>query len=174
MKWFNLLFIALFIHCGIATNAHALPSSIATNYPNLQAIGEYNYSYFFLDVYNIKLYQTKDTSDIQALDIKYQRDLSAGRRLSKAVEDLEKQENVTPLILKKWEKQMKAIFPDVVKGDHITILKHDIITSFYHNEKLQGSIKDPAFTSAFFNVWVGKEAPDKNMRYRLLEGAFYK
>ena len=167
--------MATFVLCmSVMSQAYALPEKLKADYPDLEKVGESSYYFFFVHVYNINLYQVKNAPELEALDIKYSRDLTAKRRLEKAMEDLEDQGKYSKEKLKEWEKQMATIFPNVKEGDTITIFKNESLnTEFYHNNNYRGFIDDPEFTEAFMGIWLGEKPANAKMKRDLTKDAFH-
>jgi hypothetical protein len=67
---------------------------------------------------------------------------------------------------------MKAIFPDVKEGEHITgVYLPNQGARFYLNGNLLGEVRDPDFAHAFFAIWLDPRTSDKKLRSALLADA---
>ena len=155
--------------------AAALPAEPFHWYPNLEKVGSANYSVFFIDVYDIDLYQDRSEEGIDLVKIKYNRALTAERRIEGVVNDFNKMPSLKNAPIKAWETQMKAFFPNVKKGDTISIFKTtDNEAVFYHNGEYKAEITDQNFVKAFFGLWLSKETPNDDLHKRLLKNAFHK
>lgn len=167
--------LATFVLCmGIMSQAFALPEKLKADYPDLEKVGESSYYFFFVHVYDIELYQINNAPDLEALKITYHRDLTAERRLEKAMEDLDDQGKHTQETLAKWKDEMETIFPNVKEGDTITIFKNESLnTEFYHNNNYRGFIDDPEFTQAFMGIWLGEKPANVKMKRDLTKEAFH-
>lgn len=160
--------------CAVPLIALSLPEPVKTSFPTLQHVGDGKYKAFFIKVYNIHYYQSEKATGAEALHIGYYMDLKAKKRLDRAVKDI-KAQNIADAPLADWEGQMKEIFPDVKDGDSITIVKNKLgHSSFYHNDTPRGTITDPIFTRAFFNIWLGEETGLKSLKEKLLKNALHK
>lgn len=63
----------------------------------------------------------------------------------------------------RWHGEMERVFRNVRAGDRLTgLFLPDRGTYFYYNDQQTGVIRDTAFASAFFAIWLGRhtEAPD--------------
>lgn len=168
------IMVALVLCMSFMSQAYALPEKLKADYPDLEKVGESSYYFFFVHVYNISLYQIKNAPELEALNIEYSRDLTAKRRLEKAMEDLEAQGKYSKEKLKEWEKQMAIIFPNVKEGDTITIFKNESLnTEFYHNNNYRGFIDDPEFTEAFMGIWLSEKPANVKMKNELIKDAFH-
>ncbi len=166
--------LAALLTFGTTSLAHALPEEIKNNYPDLVKVGQSDYYFFFIDVYDIELYQVEKVKDILALKITYNRDIAAKKRIEHAVEAIDRQGNFSPKTLSAWEGQMASIFPDVKEGDSITVFQNESMsTEFYHNDDYRGVINSPEFTQAFIGTWLGKHATDQSIKHDLLKDAFH-
>ena len=64
---------------------------------------------------------------------------------------------------------MKAIFPDVRKGTHISgVYLPDKAARFYLDGKLLGEVDDPEFARAFFSIWLDMRTSASSLRSQLL------
>ena len=68
-----------------------------------------------------------------------------------------------------WGEQMRRLFPDVGPGDRILGLYQLNGARFYFNERLLGSIADPAFARAFFAIWLDARSSAPDLRAALLK-----
>lgn len=158
----------------VALNAAALPAPLKSNYPDLEKVGESKYYFFFLHVYDIELYQTKNSDYLHALEITYNRDITAERRIEKAVEDIQDQGNFDKKTLDIWKSQMEQIFPNVKDGETITVFQNESAgTEFFHNDNFRGEIADPKFTKAFMSIWLGENPASSGIKYDLMKNALH-
>ncbi len=72
-----------------------------------------------------------------------------------------------------WKSKLDSIIPDVDTSTTITgVRDSNVHTLFYENGTLIGEIKDPQFTRAFFNIWLGEKTSEPKLRSRLLGLAY--
>ena len=72
--------------------------------------------------------------------------------------------------LSAWEKIMLEIFPNVEKGQTITGICLPSGTSvFYLDDTLLGEVNDKAFTTKFFDIWLGDKTSEPKLRSKLLK-----
>lgn len=148
----------------ISISAQALPSAVTEKFPHLKEVGKSDYSVFFIDVYDIS-YLKSDKDKTDALHIKYKMDLTAKKRLDSFMESLRNQQlNVD---YNEWERILSMIFPDVLDGDTITIVRESDKLFFYHNAEFRTLYANLDLANAFFNVWLGETA-DRRIRKELL------
>ena len=67
---------------------------------------------------------------------------------------------------------MRALFPDVKKGDRITGV-HQSATGavFWSNGRLLGEVRDPQFAKLFFGIWLSPQTSQPQLRRALLAQA---
>lgn len=71
--------------------------------------------------------------------------------------------------LARWQTAMAAVFPDVNPGDRlIGVAIPGTEARFYLADRLLGTIADPAFVTAFFNIWLSERTSEPALRARLL------
>ena len=71
--------------------------------------------------------------------------------------------------LKRWGDQMARLFPDVKPGDYIIGQYRADAARFHFNDRLLGSIDDPAFARAFFAIWLDPKTSAPDLRAALLK-----
>lgn len=156
-----ILLIFMFV---ISITAEALPNAAKLRFPTLEPVGKSDYTVFFMDVYDI-WYSKSKTKNVDALHIKYHMDLTAKKRLDSFMESLKNQQLNADY--DKWEHILGEIFPDVVEGDTISIIRIKNKLVFYHNNEVRAQHIETKLAKAFFNVWLGKTA-DEDMKEELL------
>ena len=139
-----------------------------------QKVGEARFSFLFWDVYDAALYTAKASEDLTppfALELTYLRDLDGDAIAERSIEEMRKQGADDDDKLNRWERQMKAMFPDVSEEQIITgIADNNSISHFYFNAEKIGVIDDPEFTQRFFDIWLGKNTSEPKFRAKLLKG----
>ena len=64
---------------------------------------------------------------------------------------------------------MQRVFADVKEGDRLIGVATAARTAkFFYNGAYRGEIADPAFTDAFFGIWLSEKSSQPGMRDRLL------
>ena len=103
-----------------------------------------------------------------ALKLTYKRSI-AGRAIAEAsVKEIRNLGLADERLLKTWGEQMARLFPDVRDGDHILGVYQPDSARFYFNDRLLGSIDDPAFARAFFAIWLDAKSSAPELRNLLL------
>ena len=123
-------------------------------------VGKARLTYLFWDVYDAVLY---------ALKLTYLRDLDGRDIAERSAKEMRKQGLKDEDKLAEWQSTMTAIFPDVSDGDVLTgEVNEDRHTRFFFNGEVVGNVDDPAFTRAFFGIWLSENTSEPEMREQLL------
>ncbi|ESQ78065.1 chalcone isomerase family protein [Asticcacaulis sp. YBE204] len=161
----------------VALAALAVPISAHAEVPGLpgaKQMGTARYSAFGLSIFDATLFAPGGVYKADApfaLKLDYLKTFKAKHIVDNSIKEIRKQGVTDAAKLASWETQMTAIFPDITKGAHIIGVRDQVgNTTFYHNGKAIGSIKDPQFTRYFFNIWLGAKAPAA-FRQKLLGAA---
>ena len=139
---------------------------------NLPLRGEGSYSWLFINVYDAALFAPAG-DDIYnkefRLDLKYKRAFD-GEDIAKQSEKEMLSAGVDKSLIKKWQSRMRAVFPNVKKGDVISAkFKPNVGVSFKLNRvKDLGSFNDVEFSKHFLNIWLGEKTSDPKLRRKLL------
>lgn len=134
--------------------------------------GEGSYSWLFIDVYDAALFAPAG-DDIYSkefrLDLKYKRSFD-GEDIAKQSEKEMLSAGVSEELIKLWRDRMRAVFPDVKKGDVISALfKPNVGVSFkFNRSETLGSFNDVEFSKHFLNIWLGEKTSDPKLRRKLL------
>jgi hypothetical protein len=121
-------------------------------------------------VYEAMLWATDDpVRPPLALKLTYKRNI-AGKDIAEAsVKEIRNLGMADEGQLKRWGEQMAKIFPDVRPGDHILGLHLPDAALFFYNDRLLGSIDEPAFARAFFAIWLDPRTSAPGLRSELLK-----
>jgi len=75
----------------------------------------------------------------------------------------------TPEQLQRWQMEMQKAFVDVDSGEQIIgVYLPGRGCQFYVGEQLQHEIADPLFAQAFFDIWLGTDTSEPQLRKQLL------
>jgi hypothetical protein len=123
-------------------------------------------------VYQATLYAPQGQWDPKgpfALSLEYYRDLKGADIAQRSIEEMKKQGFNEIATLAEWEKQMRAIFPDVKKGSVLSaVYNPEQGTSFYDGETPIGTIAGRAFAQQFFGIWLAETTSEPDLRQALL------
>ena len=173
------LMFALLNHARAADPVISAPTQIQQAIANARLAGEGRFRWFGLSIYDAQLwvgdkgYQTSspDTASY-ALDLRYARAFEGSKIAQSSIDQMRKIGSGSEADYGPWLTQMKAIFPNVVEGSHITgVFLPGIGARFYFNGKTVGEIADPKFAEAFFGIWLSPKTTDASLRKKLLTDA---
>lgn len=171
MKIFLLLISILFSHHAVAD------ISIAQQHiDNAQLVGKARFKVLFWSVFDAELY-AEDGEFSQdkpfALSLSYLREIKGSEIVAKSLSEIKSQDSFTGEKLASWKSELDSIIPDVDTSTTITgVQNNNFHTLLYENGTLIGEIKDPEFTRAFFNIWLGEKTSEPKLRSRLLGPAY--
>ena len=157
----------------------AAQQQIQNAIPHARLAGQGRYRWFGLSIYDAQLwvgdkgFQTSapDAASF-ALDLRYNRAFDGSKIAESSIDQMRKIDSGSEAEYGPWLIQMKAIFPNVMDGSHITgIFLPGIGTRFYMNGKMTGEIRDPHFSAAFFGIWLSPKTTASGLRKQLLANA---
>ena len=141
-------------------------------------LGEGRLRFLGLTVYEARLWSAP-TAELGrlfeqplALELTYRTGLQGSTITSTSRDEIERLGlSMKPGQLESWESQMRSIFPNVVSGDRILgIHLPGRGALFFLNDQPIGQVNDPAFSEAFFNIWLHPETRVASLRKKLLSG----
>ncbi len=139
----------------------------------LVEIGNTTFSILFWDLYQSKLlttsgqYPVEGKNDFLLYEIKYLADISSDDLIKRT------QEQWQHIGLEEKEYQgfiskLKVIWPDISKGDTLSLLVDSDASHFYFNEAYIGSLVDGNFGQVFLDIWLAENTSQPNLRAELL------
>ena len=162
--------------CPLQAENNLIPTHIQRELSDAYLSGQGDFRWYGFKIYDATLWVEKNNfkpsepiSSKFILDLCYARDLYGGRIAKSSIEQIRHlgfgtsdQQNV-------WLEKMKAIFPDVRKGTHISgVYLPDKAARFYLDGKLLGEVDDPEFARAFFSIWLDMRTSASSLRSQLL------
>lgn len=145
--------------------------ALANPLNSLNKVGEAEFSVMFIDIYDITLYSDTSAynpaSQHYALSIKYHRNVSAERLVS-LTQDQWEHLGIAESDIQKYGSALQALWPDVKKGDNLTIHVTPGTSHFYHNNTAIGAIDDAGFGHMFTDIWLSPETSAPGLRRDLL------
>jgi hypothetical protein len=179
-----------------ASSMPELPSIVRSQYSDLTKLSQAELRMFGLRIYNTQLFADKDLglspspdgkpgvvdsekvfSDTFALDIHYLMNFKREAIAERSVKEMRGQGYADDEQLAKWQQQMAALFPNIAKNDHL-IGVYEVeggkakSAVFFHKHgdevKRVGSIDDPKFARAFFEIWLSPKTSQPKLRTQLL------
>jgi hypothetical protein len=162
---------ALAAACLLA--ASALHASPLPHLSNFDAVGSGTMRFFGLRIYDATLWSPGgvwSASQPYALELVYARSFDGGDIAQRSIEEMRAQRPWPEATLARWEKDMRALFPDVKKGDRlIGVRMPGAGATFYSATRKLGQIKDEAFAEAFFGIWLNPATRAPDLRTQLLK-----
>ena len=170
---------ALLLCCTLLPAQAAAPAHIEAQLPQARVAGKGAYTWFSLKIYEAELWVGEQgyRADAPAaapfvLDLHYARKLDGVKIAAASAEQMQKTGAGTPAQRGEWLLRMKAIFPDVKEGTHISgVYAPGGPTAFYLDGKPLATVVDPAFGPAFFGIWLSPSTSARSLRSALLKDA---
>lgn len=104
-----------------------------------------------------------------ALDIEYLRNFTAQALAERSIEEMRGQGRGSEAVYPRWLAEMQRVFVDVKPGDRLTgVATPERHARFFYNGSLRGEIADPAFTDAFFAIWLSERSSQARFRDLLI------
>ena len=151
--------IALSVIGGAQTSYAQLPSWLEAS---PQLVGEARFRLFFFDIYHAELLAPDgryDRAAPYALRLSYMRNVSSKTIVDASIDEMRRQGSGDDSRLAKWADWMRQHFPDMQNGDEaIIVALTNGGMALYHNQLKLGQTVDPAFTEAFFAIWLSDNA----------------
>ena len=149
-----------------------VPAPVADNVPGAQTVGHGTGTYMMMDVYDAVLYAPDGRwmpGKPLALSLTYRMDLKGKAIADRSISEIRAQGFTDQLRLDDWRKQMTTIFPDVKKGTNLTGVRTTTgETEFFENGAFIGRVADKDFGDKFFDIWLGQNTTDTNLRKQLV------
>lgn len=160
------------IHPITASVVAAAMQMQTVSLPALQKIGETELRVMFWRIYTAELFASTLPYDRnqypQMLSLTYQRTIKQ-QDLLNATQTQWQHLGIAPEKQTQWLNQLATLWPDVEKGDQLTVLVDTAKQShfFSHSQHL-GSVDDPAFSQAFLDIWLSERTSHPALRAELL------
>ncbi|MEE4278512.1 MAG: chalcone isomerase family protein [Halieaceae bacterium] len=138
----------------------------------MSVVGEARMRVLFWDVYDARLLAPEGhycEDQPFALSLTYLRKLDGDKIAARSVEEMRKQGVDDEAALQRWYTRLLAIIPDVGDQDEIVgVASADGSTRFFLDGNAIGRVDEPAFTQAFFSIWLGEATSEPKFRDNLL------
>lgn len=161
------LFLILTLFC-LSLVAHGAIQPIEKDFT---FVGQSKLKVFAWDIYQSELYTLdgKYTPDMQeyVLKIIYLRDIKSESLIKQTVKQWRKL-GIDESAYRDYPEQLKAIWPDVTKGDALSMHVTPQATYFYFNNQLSGSIDTTDFGPLFGSIWLSPKTSQPELRKQLI------
>jgi hypothetical protein len=146
-------FYALLL-CSFAVSGQMLPQ-------NWTRVGEAELSVLWFDIYKAELLTPdgiySDAKIALILKLDYRRSISRKDLLQETRKQIQKFARTEQVDT--WLNKLLQIWPDIRKGDQLIFwLDSEGSGHFFLNTGWIGSLKDPAFSSAFIKIWLSDKS----------------
>lgn len=166
-----LVLLSLCCACLLPLSANAA-SPWEQSVPSVQTVGKGQFHYLFMHIYDAELFAPNGTFSADApfaLKLTYHRAFDGEDIADESIRQMRKQGLKDEAALSRWQAEMRKAFPNVQKGESLTgIRAQNGSAIFYKNDALVATIDDPAFTDAFFNIWLSPKTTEPALRKKLL------
>lgn len=162
----RLLLLALLF----ASAAQALPEALRDGGAGWRQWGSGEMSWFGISLYRATLWVAGADPDSSpsALQLDYRRDISRQRLVQTSLDEMRRLGSDAAQ-LKRWEADLRRVFPDVREGERIVGVHYPGRgAAFYHGDQESGFVADPEFARRFFAIWLDPQSRSPALRTALL------
>ncbi len=107
-----------------------------------------------------------------ALELTYLRNFKGADIAKRSLAEMRRQAPLSTEQETAWDGQMRALFPDVLAGEHITgVHQPGVGAVFWHNQRPLGEVRDARFAKLFFGIWLSEQTSEPQLRQALLAQA---
>lgn len=162
---------------AVAPATVAAPAELAPYGPNWQAKGSGTLRFFGFKAYDATLWLPGADAAFSfarpfALDIRYATAIKGRDIANTSLIELQRISTSSPEQILAWSKSMETLFVDVKSGDQLVgVHLPGEGARFFLNGKLMGESADPAFSEAFFKIWLDPKTKRPELRAALLAQA---
>lgn len=182
IKLFFITYLWIFSSAALADNnenslavgklaIHTLPKDFSQL--NFKEVGSAKFSVLFWDIYNSTLYTEsgsyshKNSPDSLLFEIEYLKDIKTNDLVDRTVQQW-KYLDIPEPEYSKFIPTLKAIWPDIVSGDKLSMLVLNNQSVFYFNDVKVGSIEEKEFSELFLAIWLSPKTSQTKLRNQLL------
>ena len=164
----SLTYLALCLLLPLSAQAKA--TEIAPVIKAEKPVGTATMRVLWSDVYHASFWSDNGGWQQQpyALSLTYDMNFTADELADRTSEEMGKVSTLSETARTQYAERLKALWPNVKKGDRITAIARQNRTSFYHNGKALGSIEGGEFMRAFFGIWLSPNSSEPEMQRQLL------
>lgn len=155
--------------------ASAAPAQLRDMLPEVQRLGTARLTVWGFQVYDAVLWVGNGfqagawMQQPLGLELRYLRDFDGTAIAKRSIDEMRRGGPIDAAQSERWLQAMQAAFPDVKKGDRLLgVYEPAVGARFFHNGKLSGAVRDPAFAERFFAIWLGAQTSEPAMRDALL------
>ncbi|WP_337880804.1 chalcone isomerase family protein [Rheinheimera sp.] len=142
-----------------------------TGKTGLKLVGQAQFSVLFWDLYQSWLYSPSGRfTGVEPgvlFEIRYLRDISKDQLIENTVKQWQHLK-VSPAQYQDYLPQLQQVWPDIRKGDVLTLKVEAGHTEFYFNQQPAGVIASPDFAALFLDIWLSPQTSEPKLRQQLL------
>jgi hypothetical protein len=163
----------MFLIVTLLLSASLLQASPLPHLPDFEAVGKGTLRFFGLRIYDATLWSPGgvwSANQPYALELVYARGFDGSEIAQRSIKEMRAQRSWPEATLARWEKDMRALFPDVAKGDRlIGVRMPGAGATFYSGSHRLGQVRDEDFADAFFGIWLSPATSAPDLRAKLLK-----
>ncbi|WP_372741043.1 chalcone isomerase family protein [Neptunomonas sp.] len=153
--------------CSVEVLGQTLPQQLPQHW---KRIGEAELSILWFDIYNAELLSPdgrySGVSSPLVLKLNYHRNVSQADMLEETQKQIKKFARTDQA--DGWLTKLSQVWPDIYKGDQLAFwIDHENTGHFFHNEDWVGSLQDPAFSTAFIQIWLSDNSSYPDLAKKL-------
>jgi len=143
------------------------------NKNHFKRVGTANFSVLFWDIYQSTLlttsgkYPLSNKQEQLLFEINYLKDISSDE-LVKRTEQQWRHIGIPVGSYQAFIPKIKQLWPDIKKGDTLSLVIKNQQSAFYFNQKYIGSITEPTFGQHFIDIWLASNTSQPKLREQLL------
>lgn len=179
------LFLLFFLYPLLFVNSYAetfirkqndifIPQVLEDSFRSeLFLLGQAEFSVLFWNIYNSKLYASSDNFNVKNIEqvtlfeINYLRDISKKDLIDKTIEQWS-HIGLTSSTFGDYMPLLNQLWPNISKGDSLSLLVSKHQSAFYLNNQLLGTISDKDFGKNFLDIWLSEKTSQPKLRQQLL------
>lgn len=136
-------------------------------------VGEAKFRVLFWDIYKSRLLTSNGTYSEKApklpvlFEIRYLRDITSKDLIERTVEQWQhvgkKESEYSDFV-----QQLEELWPNIKKGDQLSLLAGNNGSEFFHNGESIGVIESREFGALFLSIWLSEKTSQPKLRNQLL------
>lgn len=153
----------------------AAPREVVSGLPDARLLGSGELRFLGLPIYDARLWVGPgfDVADPLvfplALELDYRRALDGGRIAERSLVEMQRAGGFSAAQGGQWLAAMRALFPDVQRGDRLTgLYRPGQGLAFFFNVRPIGELPDADFARRFIGIWLAPETSQPRLRRQLL------
>lgn len=145
----------------------------ALNKSNFKIVGQAKFSVLFWDIYESTLLTTSGSYPIKnqqhqlLFEINYLKDISSNELIKRTKQQWQ-HIGIPANNYQAYIPELKRLWPDISKGDTLSLVIQNQHSVFYFNQQYLGIINDPVFGQRFIDIWLAKNTSQPKLRIQLL------